>query len=717
MGLFDRASRRRQLCNAVQKGTAARTLSLLAIRFRSRLWGHGLSRPPRIAGSPSSWQTATCVVALLALNVYIAMRAFVCEYIPHMGSIEAAYIGLARYILNHPFELTWFPLWYTGVPYENTYPPLLHLCVAAVAWLGDVSPARAHHIVGGAVYCLGPVTLFWLALRLSGSRVESFVAGLLYSLISPSALLINSVAEDVGSIWAPRRLQTLGVYGEAPHLAAMALLPLAVLALDFALTHRRPLPTFAAAFALASVVLSNWLGAFALAVAVLVLLLARSDSRLRAWLHAAGIGALAYALASPWIPPGNLGDIRRNAQHVVGDYPLGAEQLTYAVALVACLLGSAWVLRRGRIAPEIRFSVLFSLAIGVIPLMAVWTGRYMMPQPERYHLEMEMGCALVAAFGAGALLRRAPRTVAVIVVGSFLVFAVRQTLFYRHYARGMLQPFDITTTVEYEAAEWLGENLPGKRVFATGSVQFWLNAFADNPQLGGGFGQGIVNRQIPIVHSGIPFTAGDGQRTAMWLRVYGVQAVVVSGPGSRDAYPDDWKDPRKFDGVLRELWRSGHDAIYAVPQRSSGLAYTIRAEHLVRRAPVSVEDVASVEAYAAALEERSLPDIEADWTGPDRATLRARLEPDHLISVQVACHEGWSARVGDRAVEIECDALGFQVLRPLCEGECEVELTYNGGLPAKLMRAISGAAMLAGAVWFTLDYRRRRITAMASPSK
>ena len=43
-----------------------------------------------------------------------------------MGSIEAAYIGLARYIANHLGELSWFPLWYGGIPYADTYPPLLH---------------------------------------------------------------------------------------------------------------------------------------------------------------------------------------------------------------------------------------------------------------------------------------------------------------------------------------------------------------------------------------------------------------------------------------------------------------------------------------------------------------------------------------------------------------------------------------------------------------
>ena len=51
-----------------------------------------------------------------------------------------------------------------------------------------------------------------------------------------------------------------------------------------------------------------------------------------------------------------------------------------------------------------------------------------------------------------------------------------------------------------------------KRIFLTGSTQFWLNAFADSSQVGGGFGQGIVNDEIPVVHYGIPWMIGDGYR-------------------------------------------------------------------------------------------------------------------------------------------------------------------------------------------------------------
>ena len=652
-------------------------------------------------------RSAGCALALLALNVYIAARAFVCEYIPRMGSIEAAYIALARYVLEHPFDLTWFPLWYAGVPYENTYPPLMHLMTAVVAWLGNFSPAHAHHIVGGAMYCLGPVTLFWLALRLSGRFVTSFCAGLLYSLLSPSAFLIANIAEDIGGVWGPRRLHALAFYGEGPHVTALALLPVAILALDYALERRRPLAVFGAAFALAAVVLTNWLAAFALAIAAMALLTARHGGNWRAWPYAAGVGALAYALASPWIPPGNIGDIRRNAQHVVGSYPLGPEHLLYGALLAAAFFGTAWALRRASVSIALSFGALFTLICGAIPLAADWTGVYLMPQPERYHLEMEIGLALVVAFGAGALFSRLPKSAGAFVAALLVLGAVQQTIVYRRAARGMIEPFDVTQTVEHKVAQWLDRNMPGQRVFATGSIQFWLNAFADNPQVGGGFAQGIVNETIPEVHYGIPFLRGDGVSATRWLRAYGAQAVIVSGDGTRDAFPGNWRDAAKFEGVLPALWRSGGDVIYGVPQRSDSMAHAILAEHVVRSPPEGLYKVDPILAYTNALEDESLPTVEATWREPGRLSLRADLQPEHLISVQVTCHEGWRAWAGARPVPIACDSLGFQVLEARCEDECEIELVYDGGVPAQLARLASSSAFLFGIGWFVLDRRRR----------
>src|SRR5580658_1743258 len=183
--------------------------------------------------------TARLALILFGLNVYVCRELFHVEYLRHMGSIEGAYIGISRYALAHWRDLTWFPLWYCGVPYQNTYPPLLHLGVALVAWVRGISPAHAYHWTAALAYCLGPVTLFALVRRLSGSRFAGFAAGLIYTALSPSAWLIADIAGDMGGVFRPRRLQALVFYGEGPHVAAMTLLPLAILLVDLAARKRK----------------------------------------------------------------------------------------------------------------------------------------------------------------------------------------------------------------------------------------------------------------------------------------------------------------------------------------------------------------------------------------------------------------------------------------------------------------------------------------------
>src|ERR1700689_3482958 len=107
-----------------------------------------------------------------------------------MGSIEAAYVSISRYMIENWRDLTWFPLWYGGIPFQNTYPPFLHTSVALAAGLFRTSPAHAHHIVTALLYCPGPTPLYALALRLSGSRSMSFWVAWLYSIISPCLFLM-----------------------------------------------------------------------------------------------------------------------------------------------------------------------------------------------------------------------------------------------------------------------------------------------------------------------------------------------------------------------------------------------------------------------------------------------------------------------------------------------------------------------------------------------
>jgi hypothetical protein len=651
---------------------------------------------------------AGVIGVLLGLNAYIALDLFRTEYLSHMESIDAAYIGISRYILEHGFGLGWFPLWYCGIPFQNTYPPLLHALVAGVAYLLNASPALAHHATVAAFYCLGPVFVYLVARALSQDWRVGAAAAVVYSLVSPSALF----APAVGS-WAefrdPVRFLSVIHFGDGPHVASVALAPLALLAVHWMLRGKGLARTYVAALACASVVLTNWLGAFALAMGVVAYLLARwavNGVELRDAFQVAGIAALGYAVAMPWIPPSTIARIQHNAQYVIGKFPLSWKHLMYASPVLLAAFGLWWVFRKTRASMLIGFGGFFCLFAGALLLAFDYFGISLMPQPNRYHHELDLGLCLLAIGSGAAIVKRLEGRYAAAIVVVLLALVAIQTKQVRRRARVTVGPAEITKTVEYRMATWLRDHIGDRRVFISGSTQFWLNAFADVPQVGGGFGQGITNDQIPVIHFGIPWTEGDGANTAIWLKLYGAAAVVVAQQGSRDAYPQVWRDGSKFDGILEEIFRDGGDVVYRLPLRSDALAHVIRQEQVVRRSPFNNHDFEPVRELVTGLDDPSLPVAAMDCASPGDCTIRAHVLKGQVVFVQISHHAGWRAYAGGERRSIRRDGLGLMVVDPGCDGACEVRLIYDGGLEMTVSKTIAVVANGFGLVVVLLASRR-----------
>src|SRR5579884_3224609 len=294
------------------------------------------------SGVRAMWPAALAAVLFL-VNALLTAPLFRIGYSTEMGSIEGAFIGLARYIRDHFPDLSWFPLWYGGIPYPDSYPPLLHWAVAGTGALFHISTGLAYHAVTAA--------LFWTAWRLGANRAAAFVCALLYSLISPSCLLVREVRFDAGGWFAARRMQTLVHYGEGPHVTSLLFLALAIGLLHVALEKRRPLWYVLAALAMAATVLSNWIGGFALAVAVAAYVAAYG--RLA---RTAALAAYAYALALPWVSPSTVATIRANAPFVGGRF---VPNLAAEAAFAASFLVLAWIGWRLRLDARVRFTALF----------------------------------------------------------------------------------------------------------------------------------------------------------------------------------------------------------------------------------------------------------------------------------------------------------------------------------------------------------------------
>lgn len=193
-----------------------------------------------------------------------------------------------------------------------------------------------------------------------------------------------------------------------------------------------------------------------------------------------------------------------------------------------------------------------------------------------------------------------------LVVGSALALAcVPFTLDLCDVTHPMVKAIDIHRTIEWRTAHWAGQHLSGARVYAPGSIAFWFNAFSDVAQLSGGFDQGDLQRVMPAVRYQI-LAGADGAVARDWLRVYGCDAVIVSGPASREQFKP-YAYPRKFDGVLPVLWRESDVTIYAVPRRSRALAHVVRQADLAPGFPPDASRPAELRPFLTALEDPGLP--------------------------------------------------------------------------------------------------------------
>jgi len=645
---------------------------------------------------------------LFVLNLWIVGSLLTTEFLNQMSSIEGAYIGLARYIAANWPDLSWFPLWYGGIPFQNTYPPLLHLTVAAAAKLFGIAPALAYHAVTAVFYSLGPVTLFFLALRISKSRVYSFAAAALYSLISPAAFLIPAIRWSLGGVWRARRLECLVKFGEGPHVAALTLLPLALLLLVVAFEKRRPHWWVLAGVAAAAVALTNWLGAFALAIAIPAWLLSRRDCHARHWLAAAATGTYAYLLACPWIPPSTVLGVRRNEMFIGGQVSGTLPRLLCVVVAGLAVILLRRALLRYKAPEALRFSVLLLAPFACLTLSAEWLGLVLLPQARRCHLEMELGIALTAAFAAKLILDRTSTRVRAIAACVLMLAAVYPAVKYHRYAQRLIQRIDIRQTIEYREAEWFASHMQGRRVFAPGSAGFFLNAFTDTPQFNGGSYQAVLDPAF--FHFSYQLTSGDaagaeeGRIAEVILKAVGVDAIGVSGAGSREAFKD-FRNPKKFEGVLPEAWRDGADVIYLVPRRSASLAHVIRKTDLPARPIVNGLDIEPLRAYVRAMDDPSLPVAAMNWRNRHSATIRAHMEPDQVLAVQVSYHPGWTAKVNGEPRPVTPDKIGQMVIEPGCAGACVVEIAYDGGMEMRVARGISWSALIAGLCWIFLPWR------------
>ena len=652
--------------------------------------------------TPKRWWPWAAAGFLFALNAYICLELFTTPFVGNLSSNDGAFIAFSRFYRDHFRDLNWFPWFNAGMPIENAYQPLLPALGALSSAVSGWPIARAFHSVLAMVYCLGPLTLFLFAWEWSGSIVASLGAGLAYSLLSPGEMAIPVLRVLDNGHWVPLRLYNLVHYAEDPHNLALTLLPLALYCL-------RRGKWAAAVVSCAVVVMSNAFGAVDLVIGGLCIVLATGGGFQRL----AGVGLLAYVWVSPWLPPSLIQLIGKDQWGARGLFQSGPKAWL-GIAVTVGLFGGIWWATR-RLGPSLeRFSLLFVFPMVLIPAGFFLGGLTLVPQANRYQLELEMAVCLVL----GCLAARVPRRLAVAGLVLVILGGVWQAKVFRHAARGMLQPVEITGTIQYKTCAAVDRLLPGKRVMVSGDTEFICNIFWDTPQLSSGHAPSAPNfmQQVAVYQT---YVGGESARQAtevsmLWLKAFGAQAITVPGEKSREFY-HPLVFPHRYDGVLPVLWRDEDDTIFGIPQRSPSLARVVPQTALVGRTPIHGLDVEPLRPFVQALEDPGMPLADLVWESQSKARIRASMSGTQALSIAMNWAPGWRAEVSGKPAEVRKDGIGLIALVPGCNGPCEVELEYGASTEAWICRVLSGLATLALAAHGIFAVVRRGSRLQPSP--
>ena len=626
------------------------------------------------------------------------------EYTDQRESIEWVYLGLARYLRQAGWQAIggtaqWFPWWYNGVPVENTYPPLLHYLTALWMKVGHLSAGAAYHGSTAFFYCLGGGGVYALSLRWTKSIASSLTAACAYSLFAPCSWLMPSIAGDLNGYWLNQRLSVLCRYGEGPHVASLALLPWALLALDRLAEQPTWRRAAVAAVACAAVPLANIIGGFALAWGALAILAARGG---KALVPVAGVGLWAYLLALRWLNPWMLDDIRRNASFVGGSYPMDGGRYALLGFLAAVTIGIMFWLRRWPAGARVAAALGFALPMSVIPLLWEYRQFHLLPQPHRYHLEMDLALALLLAWALAELPARVRPWLCTTAVAGLIVFAATNGRAIDRY----IQPLSLKDAWEFRIVRWMANHDPDARVYFQGTPRFFAGLERNQMQFGGGFSNGLRLPLFFLIDYGIGAGEDSGAETLLWLHALGIDYVAVGDDNTQNLFRP-WKKPGKFDAHLTTVWQEGGDRILEVRRRNESLAHVIPAEALVRRAPVHFYDLDPIRRYVEALEGPAGNGGVLRWLDPSTAEIEAEFRPGDALSIQIAYDPRWHAIApSGQRLAVAADALGQIIITPAVPGLMKIRLEFRNP-PMLFVLWVTAWLLLLGALCrFQLPFSR-----------
>jgi hypothetical protein len=640
-------------------------------------------------------RTALICLALYGLNLLLNVPLFLPGEAVYPESAEGGYATIAQWFVAHPNPWGWYPLQGCGLPARYTGLPLLAYSAALISWITHVPSEYAWRLLTAALACFAPVALFLMVRYFTRGRTGwALAAALAYTFFSPAYGLIGAVDLDRGVAYLPWRLQVLAKYGEAPHSAALALLPLVLIAVHRAATRRGFFALFAAAIAITATALLSSAAAIAAAIALLVMVLAAVGEPGFDSMRVLKAGLLGYLLAAFWLTPSF---IRTTASPVWKPGP--------PAALAAGLIALRLVLRFTGGAFYTRFLALALAAFAILAALFYGHNVEIFPGAFLNTLEFELFLILAlaefvrlgVAEGSGTVTRLS----AVLPILIMLIAGRAQPIRYVTQGWSVLKPSERSQSAGYRLARWLEAQHPAGRVLLPGSLRYRWNVWSALPQASAAFDAGIANRLprdlVYQIRTGEASAAGKEGRDAIGeMRAMDVEYLAVR--------EGDLRSPARFDGLIERVYTAEGYVVYRVP--CSGYAHLVRDSELPTQAP-NQGRVTLLDPLTAAFDDPARPRLTSLWESAGRLRIGGPVPQGMLVATSVNAAPGWSATQDGAPVPVETNALGFLTVRPrpTAPVSAVIVLQYRAPKGARLMAGLSAVGWMLSLVGL---YRARR---------
>lgn len=619
------------------------------------------------------------ILGILIINIILIWPLFTSAYTNFLGSYEAVYIAEARFIFNNFPHLTYNSLWHLGFPFYLFYNPLLPYLISGIHAVSHIDFSYIYRLLVGIGYISAPLTLYLFVKYLTRRELPAVIAALAFSTATNFFAFISpGILDDLKTYgFIPWKLIGLVVYGQGPHIIALALIPLASLFFLHTLKYPSLKYYIFTGILSALVALTHWPSFILLILMQLILLFSEIllGHTFRKFKTAFFCYLISYGFAAFWLNPSFLHS----------SYSLGGPEILsnwvkvipISFVIVPVLITILFLIfdRRPRLQP---FQVGFFWFL--IPLIFIIAynnyGKSLVPKPDFLAPELGLTGAVLLGVLATIILivifrilrtKVRPRVYNVVNLSSYVfiigIFIFLSSLSFKPAHNLVRGNSNIKETSVYKVAQYIKEQ-GGGRVLAEGESSLWLNVFSDSSQVTG-FSELGDSHHFDDLGAKEIFKGEDKDLVSAWLSSFNAKYLII-----------DKNRSQRYEGYLEKDIEIDDWVVFKVPLKNDSIVKIVETEKIDQISfseSISGEEIKN---YSSIISQNQAF-ITSEWPRTNKLNFEVELSDNQGVIIQSTYDKGFSASSNGKFLKVQKGPLDFIYLKPNKSGNVKIELSHH----------------------------------------